>query len=113
MLPCFFMGFTLLFLKFAEVYFKQVVNRDTQVKSEVPLLIESPVLMTGAMVKDAQVRIGGNFNEPYVSLELTGSGAQTFAQLTEKYEKRRMAIILDGKVRSAPVITEKIAGGSV
>lgn len=95
-----------------EVYFEQVVDRDTQVKSEVPLLMESPVLMTGAMVKDAQVRIGGNFNEPYVSLELTGSGAQTFAQLTEKYEKRRMAIILDGKVRSVPVITEKIAGGS-
>ena len=43
---------------------------------------------------------------------LTGSGAQTFAQLTEKYVKRRMAIILDGKVRSAPVINEKIAGGS-
>ncbi len=95
-----------------EVYFEQDVDKTTQAKVEIPLLMESPVLMTGAAVKDAQVRIGDSFNEPYVSLSLTGSGAQLFGQLTDKYVKRRMAIILDDKVRSAPVIQEKILGGN-
>jgi SecD/SecF fusion protein len=39
--------------------------------------------MTGDMVKNAQVRIGGTFNEPYVSLDLTGHGGQVFANITE------------------------------
>lgn len=95
-----------------EIYFERVVDKTTRVEAKVPLLLESPILMTGAMVKDAQVRIGGNFNEPYVSLELTGLGAQTFGQLTEKNVGRQLAIVLDDNVRSAPVIRERILGGS-
>lgn len=95
-----------------EIYFERVVDKATKVESKVPLLLETPILMTGAMVKDAQVRIGGNFNEPYVSLELTGLGGQTFGQLTEKFVGRQLAIVLDENVRSAPVIREKILGGS-
>ncbi len=95
-----------------EVYFEKVVDKKTKVESRVPLLLESPILMTGAMVKDAQMRIGGNFNEPYVSLELTGLGAQSFGQITGKYVGRQLAIVLDENVRSAPVIREKILGGS-
>ena len=95
-----------------ELYFERVVDKQTKVESRVPLLLESPILMTGAMVKDAQVRIGGNFNEPLVSLDLTGLGGQTFAQITEKFVGRQLAIVLDENVRSAPVIREKIVGGS-
>ena len=95
-----------------EIYFERVVDKATKVESKVPLLLETPILMTGAMVKDAQVRIGGNFNEPYVSLELTGLGGQTFGQITEKFVGRQLAIVLDENVRSAPVIREKILGGS-
>ncbi len=95
-----------------EVYFERVVDKTTKVESKVPLLLESPILMTGAMVKDAQVRIGGNFNEPYVSLDLTGLGGQTFGHITEKFVGRQLAIVLDENVRSAPVIREKILGGS-
>ncbi|MCI5221607.1 MAG: protein translocase subunit SecD, partial [Candidatus Electrothrix sp. AR4] len=67
---------------------------------------------TGDMVKNAQVRIGGNFNEPYVSLDLTGRGGKVFAHITEKNVNRRLAIVLDQVVRSAPVIRERILGGS-
>ncbi len=95
-----------------EVYFERVVDKNTKVTSKVPLLLESPILMTGAMVKDAQVRIGGNFNEPLVSLDLTGLGGQTFGHITEKFVGRQLAIVLDENVRSAPVIREKILGGS-
>lgn len=95
-----------------EIYFEKIVDPKTKRESKVPILLESPVQMTGEMVKNAQVRIGGTFNEPYVSLDLTSRGGQVFAALTEKSVGRRLAIVLDEIVRSAPVIREKILGGS-
>ena len=95
-----------------EIYFERVVDNFTRQESRVPILLESPILMTGDMVKNAQVRIGGTFNEPYVSLDLTGHGGQVFANITEENVGRRLAIILDENVRSAPVIRERILGGS-
>ena len=95
-----------------EIYFEKVTDKVTKVESQVPMLLESQVLMTGEMVKNAQVRIGGSFNEPYVSLDLTGRGGKVFAHITEKSVNRRLAIVLDEVVRSAPVIRERILGGS-
>lgn len=95
-----------------EIYFEKVIDTKTQKESKVPILLESPVLMTGEMVKNAQVRIGGTFNEPYVSLDLTSRGSQIFATLTKKSVGKRLAIVLDEVVRSAPVIREEIIGGS-
>jgi len=95
-----------------EIYFERNVNPQTGVETKTPLLIKSQVMMTGEMVKNAQVRVGGNFNEPYVGLDLTGRGGRIFGQVTEKNVGKRFAIILDEVVRSAPVIREKILGGS-
>jgi preprotein translocase subunit SecD len=70
--------------------------------------------VTGDMVRDAQARPDqsqkglGGWN---VSLEFTPLGAERFEQVTAANVKRRFAIILDGKVESAPVIQERIAGG--
>jgi len=94
------------------IYFEKEVDKQTKRETLIPLLLENKILMTGDMIKDAQVRIGGNFNEPYVSLDMTGRGGKVFAHITEKNVGRRMAIILDGVVRSAPVIRERILGGS-
>jgi SecD/SecF fusion protein len=95
-----------------EIYFERIIDEKTKKESKTPILLENPVLMTGEMVKNAQVRIGGTFNEPYVSLDLTSRGGQVFAALTEKSVGKRLAIVLDEVVRSAPVIREKILGGS-
>jgi len=95
----------------SEIYFERVVDNQTGAETKVPILLKSQVLMTGEMVKDAQVRIGGNFNEPYVSLDLTGRGGRVFGNITEKNVGKRVAIVLDEVVRSAPVIREKILGG--
>ncbi|MCF6289616.1 MAG: protein translocase subunit SecD [Desulfobacterales bacterium] len=95
-----------------EIYFEKQVDPKTGQERKTPLLIKSQVLMTGDMVKNAQVRIGGNFNEPYTSLDFTGRGGRIFGQITEKNVGKRFAIILDEVVRSAPVIQEKILGGS-
>ena len=98
--------------KDTSIYFEKDVDKKTKKETTRPLLLQNKVLMTGDMIKDAQVRIGGNFNEPYVSIEMTGRGARVFGTLTEKNVGKRMAIVLDDIVRSAPVIREKILGGS-
>ncbi len=98
--------------KDTSIYFEKKVDATTKKETLTPLLLENKILMTGDMIKDAQVRIGGNFNEPYVSINLTGHGSKVFANITEKNVGKRLAIVLDGVVRSAPVIQEKILGGS-
>jgi SecD/SecF fusion protein len=96
-----------------EIYFEKRTRRDSGVEVETitPLLIKSPVMMTGDMVKDSQPQIGGTFNEPYVSLNLTSQGGKIFAEVTDKNVNKRFAIILDDIVKSAPVIRERILGG--
>ncbi len=94
------------------IFFEKITGKQTGIESSRPILLENKVLMTGDMVKNAQVRIGGSFNEPYVSIDLTSRGGKTFATLTENNVGRRMAIVLDGVVKSAPVIREKILGGA-
>lgn len=94
------------------IYFEKEIDKTTKKTTVTPLLLEDKILMTGDMVKDAQVRIGGSFNEPYVSLDLTSHGGKVFAHITEQNVGRRLAIVLDDVVRSAPVIRDKILGGS-
>jgi SecD/SecF fusion protein len=95
-----------------EIYFEKDTNKQTGQEIIRPLLLENQTLMTGDMVKNAQVRIGGQFNEPYVSIDLTARGGKIFAHVTEKNVNRQLAIVLDNVVRSAPSIREKIMGGS-
>ncbi len=56
--------------------------------------------------------IDQRFNEPYVSLRFNEAGAKMFEDITAKNVKRRLAIILDSNLYSAPVIQEKIEGGN-
>ncbi|HAS89489.1 MAG TPA: protein translocase subunit SecD, partial [Desulfovibrio sp.] len=51
------------------------------------------------------------FNQPYVTLNFNSRGARIFERVTGENIKKRMAIVLDGKVYSAPTIQDKIAGG--
>ncbi len=94
-----------------EIYFEKRINNETKKEVVTPLLIKTPIMMTGDMVQDAQPQIGGTYNEPYVSLNLTGRGGKVFGEVTEKNVNKRFAIILDDIVKSAPVIRERILGG--
>jgi SecD/SecF fusion protein len=94
-----------------EVFFRKDVERETGRVTKKPLLLFSKTLMTGAAIKTAQVQFGGNFNEPYVSVELNAHGSRTFDQITKDNVGRQLAIILDQIVQSAPVIQERISGG--
>lgn len=75
-------------------------------------LLYKQAYVTGDMLTDARVAIDEQKNRPYVSMTFDKNGAQIFADVTGKYVKRKMAIVLDEKVNSAPVIQTKIEGGS-
>jgi preprotein translocase subunit SecD len=95
-----------------EVVFQKIVNKETKEVYKRPYIVKKDVLLTGDLLAEAHVSIDQRFNEPYVSLRFNDAGAKIFEEITSKYVKRRLAIILDGNLYSAPVIQEKIEGGN-
>ncbi|MBI4529830.1 MAG: protein translocase subunit SecD [Deltaproteobacteria bacterium] len=77
----------------------------------VPYLLEARTLMTGEYIADARVRPSSGIEGPYVEVILNSSGARLFERITGENVKRRLAIVLDNRVYSAPVIQERISGG--
>jgi preprotein translocase subunit SecD len=75
-----------------------------------PLVVSKEAAMTGENISNARVAFD-SYGQPYVSLTFNRRGAKRFERITEENTKKRMAIVLDGKVHSAPVIQEKISGG--
>jgi len=75
-------------------------------------LLYRQAYITGDMLTDARVSIDEQRNRPYVSMNFDKNGARLFAEVTGKFVKRKMAIVLDERVNSAPVIQSKIEGGS-
>lgn len=72
--------------------------------------VYSRVEVSGDSLKDSQADFDQN-NMPVVSTVFDASGARRFAKLTTEHVNERFAIVLDGKVLSAPVIREPIPGG--
>ncbi|MDP3723485.1 MAG: protein translocase subunit SecD [Candidatus Omnitrophota bacterium] len=72
-----------------------------------PLLLDTDEALTGAVLSDAWVE-AGELGLPEVSFRLTREGAKAFGRLTGANINRRLAIVLDGKVKSAPVIQSRI-----
>ena len=79
---------------------------------EKPILLEKKAVLTGDALTDARVDFSQRaFGEPYVSLTFNNKGARLFSQITGQNVNRRLAIVLDGVVQSAPVIRERIPSG--
>lgn len=77
-----------------------------------PLLVAKEASLTGDTIVNAKTEFSSRgFGEPYVSLTLNPKGAQVFANVTATNVGKRLAIVLDGKVVSAPVIREAIPSG--
>lgn len=72
--------------------------------------VEEDVLMTGDAVDSASSHFLNGQME--VILSMTTEGARTFRNITQENVNRQLAIILDNVVYSAPVIRERISGGS-
>ncbi len=81
------------------------------------ILVRRQVVLTGDRINDAQPGFDQRTNEPAVHVNLDGSGARIFKEITRENVGKRMAIVLVEKgkaeVITAPVIREEIGGGRV
>ncbi len=81
------------------------------------ILVKRQVVLTGDRINDAQPGFDQRNNEPVVHMNLDGSGARIFKEVTRDNVGKRMAIVLVEKgkaeVITAPVIREEIGGGRV
>ena len=76
-------------------------------------VLESPVLLTGDRITDAFPTTGRTNFDIVVSLSFDGAGRRKFAQVTGEHIGEHLAILLDGKVQSAPVIQDQIIGNAI
>ncbi|MEK6609219.1 MAG: protein translocase subunit SecD [Myxococcota bacterium] len=68
--------------------------------------------LTGEYIADAQVMFDQQTGRPEVSIRFDRSGAEIFERISGENVGRKMAIVLDEKVNSAPVIQSRISGGT-
>ena len=90
---------------FPEGYELKQVEKET-------ILIHKDAVLTGDTLVSAEVKFDqSRFNEPYIALEFNSKGAAVFSEVTGNNVGKRLAIVLDGKIHSAPRINEKIPSG--
>ena len=75
-------------------------------------VVQSPVLLSGDRIKNARETQGNTTLEIVVSMGFDSQGTRQFGQLTTNHVGELLAILLDGKIQSAPRINEPILGGN-
>ena len=93
-----------------QILFERGVEKDTGREYRIPYLVKKRVMLTGDVLSDARVSIG-QFNDPYVSITFDAKGGREFERITGDNVKKRMAVVLDNTIYSAPVIQDRITGG--
>jgi len=94
-----------------EILYQIDRNLRTGAATRTPFLLKKQVLMTGDFLTDARVRPdqGGRM---YIAMEFNRRGATVFERITGENVGERLAIVLDDRIYSAPVIKDRIPGGS-
>ena len=95
-----------------EILYQRQVIEETGEETKRPYLIKKRSVLTGDSLLTAKVSIDqSNMSEPYVSITFNKQGARLFRDITRQNVRKRLAIVLDNNLYSAPVIQEEIAGG--
>jgi preprotein translocase subunit SecD len=68
--------------------------------------------LTGGVIVNARATIDPGFNQPIVTMEMNSEGSRDWARITGANVNKRVAIVMDDAVFSAPVVRNKIIGGS-
>ncbi len=75
-------------------------------------VLERPILLTGDRITSADPSPGQTQFDIVVSMNFDSQGRRRFAEITGEHIGEHLAILLDGKIQSAPVIKDKIVGGA-
>ncbi len=92
------------------LYFEKSDNATKMEIGAIPFLLKTDTDLSGGSLDDASVGYG-QYGEPEVSLVFNASGAKRFGDITTAARGKRVAIVLDRVVKSAPNINEPITGG--
>jgi len=76
-------------------------------------LLKSKSIIDRSMIADAQVGIDEYRHGNLINIQFTKEGAEIFSDFTSKNNGKRVAIVLNSKVYSAPIIAQTIPGGTV
>jgi len=96
----------------SEVLYGREVDKQTKAERRIPYVVQKRTLLTGAELTRAEVSADPNsMGNWQVAIEFTSTGTRIFSEVTEQNVGKRLAIILDGTVYSAPRINERIPGG--
>ena len=95
----------------SELLYQVAEDPATKRTTKTPYVVRKRASLTGAYLTDARVKIDSQYNEPYVAISFDKKGARIFERVTGENVNKRLAIVLDNKVYSAPNIQEKISGG--
>ncbi len=95
--------------KGSTILFSKVLNPGTGESVLAPYLVKNDVPLTGDSLQDARATIDQQNNRPVVSFELKSSGAKVMEELSSSNINKRMAIILDSNVYSAPYFQSRIS----
>tara|TARA_Y100001970_G_scaffold293905_1_gene444461 strand:+ start:5400 stop:6956 length:1557 start_codon:yes stop_codon:yes gene_type:complete len=77
-----------------------------------PLNVSRRIIISGENLVDAQPRMDTQSNQTVVTFQLDRVGSKKFAKATKSNIGKRLAIVLDGKIISAPTIQDAIVAGS-
>ena len=75
-------------------------------------LLKTPPVIDGSMITNATVGFTQKTNQPAIFFTLNSEGAKIFGDVTGKNVGKKLAIVVDNRVYSAPTIQERIGGGS-
>jgi preprotein translocase subunit SecD len=87
---------------------KSLPPRDGQSEA---VLVEGEVLLDQKAIKSASVDKDSD-GAPQIRIQFTEDGAKKFGEITQKFIGQRLAIFVDGGLQSAPVIRDRISGGT-
>jgi len=93
-----------------EILYQTKYNAGSSVPIKTPFLIKKRILLDGSLLTDARVEFD-QFQQPQIGIEFNRKGARIFDRITGENIQKRLAIVLDKTVYSAPVIQDRIAGG--
>jgi len=96
----------------SELMYLWLKNKYDILERKRAVVLFKETLLDGSYLKKAQVA-SDQFGKPEVAFTLSSEGAKKFAKITEENVGKRMAIVLDKKILSMPVIRERIPGGQV
>lgn len=94
-------------------YTKDAYGLDQLVNGYEYIAVKKEIALDGNHVKSATVTADPTTNQPEVSFDLDLEGADIFAKFTGEHVNERLAIVSNGKVKSAATIRQAIGGGQV